>query len=144
MSRFYLIDSSAWIFTLGSRPVEAIRSRVEYLVENNLAAVTSPIFFELVSSEKSHSQSALLADHLSSLHPYPFLPEEWSEAAEWTRGHRQKGHKLKTVDALIAYKAHKHHLILVHADADMDRIASYAKVEVESYVGLLRSVHRTD
>ena len=143
MNQLYLIDSSAWIFALGPRPLEVIRARVEELVENNLAAITSPIFFELVSSEKNQAHSTLLAAHLSALHPFPLLPHEWAEAAEWTRAHRQKGHKLKTVDALIAYKAHKHHLTLVHADADMDRIASYAKLEVESYVRHARSVNRS-
>jgi predicted nucleic acid-binding protein len=142
LNQLYLIDSSAWIFALGPNPLEVIRARVEKLVENNLAAITSPIFFELVSSEKSHSQSALLAAHLSALHPFPLLPHEWAEAAEWTREHRQKGHKLKTVDALITYKAHKHHLILVHADADMDRIAAHTKLEVESYVRHTRSAQR--
>ncbi len=140
MNQLYLIDSSAWIFALGSRPVEVIRARVKELVENNLAAITSPILFELVSSEKNQAHSNLLAAHLSALHPFPLLPQEWVEAAEWTRVHRQKGHKLKTVDALIAYKAHKHHLTLVHADADMDRIASHAKLEVESYVRHVRSI----
>jgi predicted nucleic acid-binding protein len=144
LNQLYLIDSSAWIFTLGPHPLEVIRARVEHLVENNLAAITSPIFFELVSSEKNHSQSARLAAHLSALHPYPLLPGEWAEAAEWTREHRQKGHKLKTVDALIAYKAYKHRLTLVHADADLDRIAAYAHFEVESYVRHARSGHRSE
>ncbi len=143
MNQLYLIDSSAWIFALGSRPLEAIRTRVKELVENNLAAITSPIFFELVSSEKSQAHSTLLAAHLSALHPFPLLPNEWAEAAEWTREHRQKGRKLKTVDALIAFKAYKHNLTLVHADADMDRIASHSKLEVESYVRQVRSVHRS-
>jgi len=142
LNRLYLIDSSAWIFALGSRPVGEIQARVEELVENNLAAITSPIFFELVSSERSQAHSALLAAHLSALHPFPLLPHEWVEAAEWTRELRQKGHKLKTVDALIAYKAKKHHLTLVHVDADMDRIAAHCKVEVESYVRLVRSSQR--
>ena len=142
MNQLYLIDSSAWIFALGAKPMESIRERVEELVENNLAAITSPIFFELVSAEKSNAHSALLAAHLSALHPFPLLPQEWAEAADWTREHRQKGHKIKTVDALIAYKAHKHHLTLVHADADMDRIAAHTKLEVESYVKYVRSIDR--
>lgn len=144
MNQLYLIDSSAWIFALGSHPLEVIRARVEKLVENNLAAITSPIFFELVSSEKSHSQSALLAAHLSSIHTFPLFPQEWVEAAEWARELRQKGHKIKTIDALIAYKAHKHHLILVHADADIDRIAAHTKLKVESYVHHARSISRKD
>jgi len=93
---------------------------------------------------KSHSQSALLAAHLSSIHTFPLFPQEWVEAAEWARELRQKGHKIKTIDALIAYKAHKHHLILVHADADIDRIAAHTKLKVESYVHHARSISRKD
>lgn len=112
-------------------------------MENNFAAITSPIFFELVSSEKNQAHSTLLAAHLSAIHPFPLLPHEWAEAAEWTRDHRQKGHKIKTVDALIAYKAHKHHLALLHADADMDRIAAHSKLKVESYVRHARSANQS-
>ena len=144
MNQLYLIDSSAWIFALGAKPVDAIRDRVVDLVQNNLAAITSPIFFELVSSEKSQAHAALLETNLSALHPFPLLPQEWVEAAEWTRSLRQKGHKIKTMDGLIAFKAHKHHLTLVHADADMDKIASHTKLEVESYVKYIRSVHRSN
>ncbi len=123
MSSLVLIDTSAWIFALGSRPVVGIRDRVTYLVEQNLAAITSPIFFELLSGVRSDGDSARLGVYLSTLHPFPFLIEDWIEAARWTSGIRKKGVKAKTVDALIAYKALKHGLTLLHADRDLDRIA---------------------
>ncbi len=139
MNRLFLIDSSAWIFALGARPVPEIRDRVAELVDSNLAALTSPIYFELASAAASSAETPRLLDYLSSLHPFPLLPEDWLQAASWLKGLRQKGLKAKTMDALIAYKAHKHGLVLLHADSDLDRIASAAGVETESYVRLVRA-----
>ena len=36
-----------------------------------------------------------------------------------------RGVKAKTVDFLIAYKAMRHRLVLIHADRDFDRIARF-------------------
>jgi predicted nucleic acid-binding protein len=139
MSSLVLIDSSAWIFTLGAKPVEEIRSEVESLVQSNKAAITSPILFELLSGERSDSGAIRLASYLAALHPFPFTSEDWIEAAEWTRGLRRRGLKVKSMDGMIAFKAMKHGLTLLHADSDMDRIAKKASLSVESFVHSARS-----
>lgn len=138
MSAFVLIDTSAWIFALGSKPIPRIRKRIEGLVEENLAAITSPIAFELLSGTRSEEDAKRLWDYLSSLHPFPFSAEEWTDAAIWTSLLRKQGSKVKTVDALIAYKATKHNLTLLHTDRDLDRIAQKCSLKVESYVADVR------
>lgn len=138
MTSLVLIDSSAWLFALGPQPAPRIRERVRYLVEQNLAAITSPILFELLSGIRSEQEAGSLKAHLSALHLFPVHPADWIEAAEWTSALRKKGLRIKTVGALIAYEALKHDLILLHADSDMDRIARKSLVRVESCVGLLR------
>lgn len=140
MTKLVLIDTSAWLFTLGPKPVLSIRQRVEHLVEKNLAATTSPVLFELLSGIRSREDTHRLADYLSSLHPFPLTVEEWTEAAVWTSTLRRKGSKIKTIDALIAYKAIKHNLILLHADADLDRIAKKCSLHVESFVRDVRQM----
>lgn len=142
MSSLVLIDSSIWIFALGPKPNLEIRKHVAQLVDQNLAAITSPIFFELLAGAKSESDILRLTSYLMALHPFPFLTEEWNEAAQWTRELRNKGLKIKTVDALIAFKAHKHKLTLLHADADMDRIAKKTSLSVDSYVDAVRQASR--
>lgn len=137
MSAFILIDTSAWLFTLGPKPVDLIRQRVEELVSKNLVAITSPIFFELLSGVQPQELESRLIEYLSCLHPFPLTSEEWIEAAFWTKGLREKGSKIKTVDALIAYKAIKHNLTLLHADSDMDRVAKISSLKVESYVKVI-------
>lgn len=142
MSSFTLIDTSAWIFALGPKPIVKIRERLEYLVEQNLAAVTSPILFELLSGVANSSDTQRLKVHLSSLHPFPFLTEEWIDAAEWIQSLRKKGMKVKSMDGLIAFKAIKHGLTVLHADADLDRLAKKCDIKIESYVDLVRrTVH---
>ena len=42
------------------------------------------------------------------------------------------------VDFLIAYKAMRHRLTLLHADRDFDRIARWVPLKVESYAKRIR------
>lgn len=102
-----LIDTSAWIFALGPRPVLAIRERVQSLVIQNKAAITSPVLFELLSGARSQEDYLSLRVNLLSLHPFPLTANDWVEAAAWTRKLRLKDLSIKTVDALIAYQAIK-------------------------------------
>jgi predicted nucleic acid-binding protein len=140
LSPFFLIDTSAWFFTFGQNPVQLIKERVEHLLEQNQAAITSPIAYEIFSGVKCDLPT--LKTYLSTLHPFPFIAEEWSETAVWTQEMRRKGTKMKTMDALIAYKALKHDLTLLHADADMDRIARQCSLRTESYVEQVRKATR--
>ncbi len=71
------------------------------------------------------------------------MVEEWSDAAEWVTTIRKKGVKVKTIDALIAYKAVKHKLTLLHADTDLDRLAKKTNLHVESFVDAAREGSRS-
>jgi len=138
LSSLVLIDSSAWLFALGDNSVSSIRNKITYLLEQNLAATTSPILFELLSGIKNKFDEQRLKEYLLTLHIFPLQPEEWIEAADWTRSLRMDGLKIKTIDSLIAYKAIKHNLVLLHADMDLDRIAQKTPLRVESYVSRVR------
>jgi len=107
-------------------------------VEQNLAATTSPILFELLSGARTRADTEQLLNYLSALHPFPVIPEEWIEAALWTQSVRSKGVKVRTIDALIAFKAAKHRLVLIHADKDLDRVSKRMNLQVESYVDVAR------
>ncbi|MBI4668404.1 MAG: PIN domain-containing protein [Elusimicrobia bacterium] len=132
MIRLTLIDTSAWLFALGPKAVPTIKLKVISLVENNLAAITSPIFFELISGARTEEEASRLENYLSALHSFPFAAGDWVQAAVWTNNLRRRGLSIKTVDALIAWKATRHNLILLHADSDFNRIARYAHLRVES------------
>jgi hypothetical protein len=59
-----LIDSSAWLFVLGPRPVANLHRRVIELVSDNLAAITSPILFELLSGLRTPREAETLSTYL--------------------------------------------------------------------------------
>lgn len=135
-----LIDTSAWLFNFPPREVPRIRERITELVQDNLAAVTSPILFELLHGVPTGEEFSRWCHHLSSLHQFPLTEADWLKAAQWAQRLRSRGLKAKTVDFLIAYKALRHRLALLHADADFDRIARYVPLRMESCVRFARAL----
>lgn len=133
-----LIDTSAWLFNFPPRVVEPIRARITAVVQQNLAAIASPILFEVLSGARSEEDGTRLHRYLSSLHPIPFTDAQWGEAARWAQRLRAKGVQAKTMDLLIAYLAVTHHLVVLHADRDFDRMAAHTALTVESYVHAVR------
>ncbi|MCB4757529.1 MAG: hypothetical protein LHV69_10960, partial [Elusimicrobia bacterium] len=93
MRSIYLVDTSAWLFALGCRPKPEIYGRIQYLVENNLVAIVSPIQYELLSGIREEADVIRLQSYLSSLHPFPFMAAEWLEAVAWAQSVRNKGLK---------------------------------------------------
>lgn len=137
-----LIDTSAWLFNFPPRVVPEVRERIAVLVRQDQAAVTSPILFELLRGAHSRQEFTRLHQHLSSLHQFPLTPSDWLKAAQWAQRMRARGLTAKTVGFLIAYKAMRHRLTLLHADRDFDRIARSVSLKVESYVKLVRLLGR--
>ncbi len=132
-----LIDTSAWLFNFEPRVVPRVRKRITELVQGNQAAVTSPILFELLHGVRTGEEFSRLHQHLSSLHQFPVTEADWLKGAQWAQRLRSGGVKAKTVDFLIAYKAMRHRLILLHADRDFDRLARFVPLKVESCVRLI-------
>jgi predicted nucleic acid-binding protein len=132
----FLVDSSAWIFAAGPGAVPEIQARVEFLIEREKVAMAWPVYFELMSFPMPEERA--WKDDLGGLMFLPMEGGDWLEAADWTAGLRRRGYKVKSMDALIAFLAHKHRLTLLHADADMDRLARRAHIKVESYVQAAR------
>lgn len=127
-----LIDTSAWIFNFSPRVVPPIRERITQLVEQDRAAITSPILFELLQGTRTGEEFRRLQAHVSGLHPFPLTESDWLKAAQWAQRLRSRGIQAKTMDFLIAYKAMRHRLVLLHADRDFERIARLMPVKTES------------
>lgn len=133
-----LIDTSAWLFNFPPRVIPEIRQRITELLQEDQAAVTSPVVFELLQGARSGAEFNGLLQHLLSLHSFPVTETDWLKAAQWAQRLRARGLKAKTIDFLIAYKAMRHRVVLLHADRDFDRIARVVPLKVESYVKLAR------
>ena len=127
-----LIDTSAWIYNFSPRAIPPIRERITQLVEQDRAAITSPILFELLQGARTGEEFRRLQAHVSGLHSFPVTESDWLKAAQWAQRLRSRGIQAKTVDFLIAYKAMRHRLVLLHADRDFERIARAMPVKTES------------
>ncbi len=137
-----LIDTSAWLFNFPPRVMPAVRERITVLLQQDLAAITSPILFELLQGTRSGEQFRQMHQHFSSLHQFPVTEADWLKGAQWAHRLRLSGITAKTVDFLIAYKAMRHKLTLLHADADFDRLARVVPLRVESFVRQVRKHHK--
>jgi predicted nucleic acid-binding protein len=133
-SGLILVDTSVWIYILRQKPHPELRARVADLVLSNAAAITEPVLFELLRGAQDSHESETLKSRLRSLHPIPFLPTDWSDCAFWTAKLARRGLTVKSMDALIAFIAHQHNILLLHADRDFDRIAALGQLRVESWV----------
>ncbi len=134
-----LIDTSAWLFNFEPRIVPEIRERIAALVKQDRAAITSPVLFELLQGVRTGEEFRRLQEHLSSLHQVLVTEADWLKAAQWAQRLRSSGIQAKTLDFLIAYKAMRHRLVLLHADRDFDRIARRVPLKVESHLRHVRS-----
>ncbi len=133
-----LIDTSAWLFNFRPRVIPEIRDRIVDLLRQDRAAITSPVLFEVLQGTRSGEEFSRFSQHFSSLHQFPVKESDWLKAAQWVQRLRSRGIHAKTVDFLIAYKAMRHRLVLMHADRDFDRIARFVSLKVESYVRAAR------
>lgn len=138
-----LIDTSAWLFNFPPKVIPEIRDRIVTLLKKDQAAVTSPILFELLQGARSGTEFNWLLTHLSSLHSFPVTESDWLKSAQWAQRLRMRGLAVKTTDLLIAYKALRHRLTLLHADHDFDRIAQCVPMKVESCVRSVRLFLKT-
>jgi predicted nucleic acid-binding protein len=141
VNQLYLIDTSAWLFVLGRKAIPELRERVRELVLDNQAAITPPIFFELLRGARTLSEAEALKTHLRSLHMLPYLDMDWGDSASWAARLARRGLTGKSIDLLIAFKAQQQGAILLHADHDFDRLAKVAtSLHVESWVSAARRI----
>src|SRR5262245_17696241 len=101
----FLIDTSAWLFVFGGRPIERLRERVTALVIENHAATAPPVIFEILRGTRNLREREILRSRLSSLHFLPFAEPDWTEAAEWGTRLARSGLTVKSMDLLIAFIA---------------------------------------
>ena len=129
MTVAHLIDTSVWIRALGPRPVTRIHDRVAGLVERHEAATCPPVAFELLRGVPDAHQFSELFDYLFHLQN---LPVDWVEAARWAAEPKIRALKVKSMDLLIVHTALVHGAVLVHADADFDRLTKAAPLKTEN------------
>jgi len=133
----YLVDTSAWLWTLRSDPVPAIRQRLDDLLASGEAAITGMVQLEVLSGMKTVAEWDDLAAELGSLRQLHTRPGTWLQAARLGFNLRRRGITVTNADILVAAVAIENDATLVHADAHFERIAQHSELKTESYVEYL-------
>jgi len=129
----YLVDSSVWIRLFRRSPPKDMAERVDDLLERQVAATNGLITVEIVSGATNEKEFADSSATLGALHQLSLNDRTWSRAARLGYDLRRRGLTCLTPDLIIAASAIEHGAVLVHADADFDRIAANSGLAVESF-----------
>jgi hypothetical protein len=133
----YLVESSAWISVLRSKPVEPLRRRIDELLQQGVVATTGMIRLELLGGAKTRAEFDRLAFVTQGLDQLSADDSTWLRAAELAFALRRQGITVPNPDMLIAAVAIENNATLVHADAHFERIAQHSQLKTESYVEYL-------
>jgi predicted nucleic acid-binding protein len=107
--------------------------RVDDLLERQVAATNGLITVEIVSGATNEKEFADSSATLGALHQLSLNDRTWSRASRLGYDLRRRGLTCLTPDLIIAASAIEHGAVLVHADADFDRIAANSGLAVESF-----------
>jgi len=129
----YLVDSSVWIRLFRRSPPKDMAERVDDLLERQVAATNGLITVEIVSGATNEKEFADSSATLGALHQLSLNDRTWYRAARLGYDLRRRGLTCLTPDLIIAASAIEHGAVLVHADADFDRIAANSGLAVESF-----------
>jgi predicted nucleic acid-binding protein len=126
-----LIDTSAWILALRKNGPRAARKRIGELLEVDSAATCGPVTLELLAGTRTPSEFRKLKSMIGAVH-YLDCPEHiWLQASELAFGLKRKGVTVPSVDLVISQIAISNDCVLLHRDADFDRIAKFSSLRVE-------------
>jgi predicted nucleic acid-binding protein len=108
--------------------------RVDDILERQVTATNGLITVEIVSGAKNEKEFADSSATLGALHQLSLNDRTWSRAARLGYDLRRRGLTCLTPDLIVSASAMEHDAVLIHADADFDRIASNSELRVESFV----------
>ena len=121
MTARYLVDKSA----LARMPKPSVRARLEPIIEAGEAATCAIIDLEVLYSARNRSEYAAILHRRSLAYASVPVTEDVMRRAIEIQGElAQRGqHRISIPDLIIAAAAQAARLIVLHYDADYDRIA---------------------
>lgn len=131
--RIRLIDSSAWIRVFRRLPNPDLASSVDEILRRGAAATNGLIKLEIVSGARNEREFADYSEALNALIQLTIDDRTWTHAARLGYRLRRQGFTVHSPDLIIAASAIEHDAVLIHADADFDRIAASSGLAVESF-----------
>ncbi len=116
----FLVDTSAWVaFFRGDADA---RKRVDPLLAEGRAALSGPIYAEVLSGAPTRAAQNRLRTLLRALRWLPEPAEVWDRIAETRFALAQQGYQAKLVDVMIALTAAESGVGLLTRDRDFQWI----------------------
>ena len=121
LSAPYLADTSA----LARFPVAAVATRLRPLMEEGLLATCAIVDLEVLYSSRNLADYEEILEERRSLDDAPITPEVMSRAIELQHALAGRGqHRLPIPDLVISAAAQVAGLVVLHYDANFERIAA--------------------
>lgn len=117
-----LIDTSAWIHFFRKQGHPDAKRRVAAALNDDTAAYTCPVLFELLAGARLESEIALVRDTLGLCARLPFGESDWAQAAQLERMLRRHGAIVPRDDILIAAVACDRKVPVLCCDRHFDLI----------------------
>lgn len=127
----YLIETSAWVaFFRGDRQAVA---RIDPLLAEGAAAISGPIYAEVLSGAPTRAALDHLRTLLRSLRWLPDPPALWERVAEVRFNLARQGYQAAIVDIMIGIAAADAGLVLLTRDRDFEYIAEALPLTVSLF-----------
>jgi hypothetical protein len=125
------VDTSVWIDFFRGATTPAVE-RFVTLIDDARIAITDVILTEILHGLRSEADVRRVERRMA---PFEVLRleelDDYRRAASLSRGARRKGITIRrTLDCLIASVCIREDVALLHADADVDRLASCSTLRV--------------
>ncbi len=117
-----LIDTSAWIHFFRRQGNPAAKRHVAAALNDDTAAYTCPVLFELLVGARQDSEIALVRDTLDLCVRLPFGAADWVQAAQLECALRRNGTVVPRDDILIAAVACDRKVPVLCCDRHFDLI----------------------
>lgn len=131
----FLIDTSVWIRVYRRRPDPILEERVSGLLSHRLVLSNPVILSEMLVGCKTEDEYEGIQTDFKGLIDLAVDDGAWRLASWLGFSLRRSGIIVSLPDLIIAASAIEHDAVLMHADADFDRIAAHSSLRVESYAG---------
>ena len=116
----YLVDTSIWIHALRPAGHPSIRSLLRPLIVSGETAITDWILLELMTGLLASERKEALRQWFAPVSRLPFEAAWWEAALDHAARLRRRSVSPTAADCLITTVAIKHHVPLIHCDADFE------------------------
>ena len=137
MSDLWVVDSSAWIFALRSRPLAAIQTRVDELLAENRVLIVGIVELEILGGVRTEKEFRELETLLGGLRRIETRESDWTSAAELAFQLRRTGYTVPFTDVLIGQQARRSGAGILHADRDFTVLCRHFEIEQEDFSGVV-------